>query len=288
MASKSQSNTGNGANRKRTTRTRTPNRSGQRRSNGHHPTERRQQDRNGLERGDIFFFYRPDTEQSPPGGLLDVNRFQVVLRPEGQEVLRSITIGKKKLPGDDGDGRHWGFVDGVFREPEALRQALAGAGDESQSGRDRAAAVPAGEGVYALARHGRNTVLAYALELPEEPGEVQRAFNIARQGRFTLVVKNPQTNAPEGVGLDEDRRANFPEELMAKFGDRKWIGAEPPELLDYEGAELVLIAGQDGGEDLGIDLEPQPEDEENAEIFHDLHLEMSERTVKPLFEGTWK
>ena len=43
-----------------------------------------------------------------------------------------------------------------------------------------------------------------------------------------------------------------------------------------------------GPSDLGIDLEPQPEDEENAEVFKDLHLEKSERTIKPLFEGTWE
>ena len=40
--------------------------------------------------------------------------------------------------------------------------------------------------------------------------------------------------------------------------------------------------------DLGIDLEPQPEDEKSAEVFKDLHLEKSERAIKPLFEGTWE
>src|SRR4051812_32423466 len=76
-----------------------------------------------LERGDIFFFYRPDGVEGAPGGLLDVNRFHVVLRPEGHDLLRYLTVGKKKLPGEGGDGRHWAFVDGVFREPEGLRDA---------------------------------------------------------------------------------------------------------------------------------------------------------------------
>src|SRR4051812_24709205 len=34
-----------------------------------------------IERGDIFFFYRPDIDDEAPGGLLDVRRFHVVLRP---------------------------------------------------------------------------------------------------------------------------------------------------------------------------------------------------------------
>ena len=39
------------------------------------------------------------------------------------------------------------------------------------------------------------------------------------------------------------------------FADRRWVPIYPPESLDNEGAELVLIGGQDDlGEDLGIDL----------------------------------
>jgi hypothetical protein len=245
---------------------------------------------NVLERGDIFFFYRPDAEGSPPGGLLDVNRFHLVLRPEGKDLLRYITVGKKKLPGAGDDSRNWAFVDRILDDPEELRAELAGTedGDGAQVSRGRAAARPAGEGVYALVRSGRRTVLAYALELPQEPSEVQQALHIEPQGRFVLVVKNPEAASPEGLGLDQDRKADFPEELKARFGDRKWTGADPPEFLDYEGAELVLIGGEDGVEDLGIDLEPQPEDEEHAEVFTDLHLEKSERILRPLFEGTWE
>jgi hypothetical protein len=102
-----------------------------------------------------------------------------------------------------------------------------------------------------------------------------------------LALKNPQAGRPPGIGLDGDRQADFPEELLEKFGDRRWIAADPPEFLDYEGAEMVLIGGRDAGEGLEIDLEPQPEDEDSSEVFKDLHLEKSERTVKPLFEGTW-
>jgi len=246
---------------------------------------------NILERGDIFFFYRPDVETEAPGRLLDVRRFHVVLRPEGGEVLRLITIGRKTLPAaEDGDRNHWGFVEKVFRNPEELRETLSGTSYETETRGERhlPEARPVGEGVYGLVRQGRSSVLAYALELPEQPGEVQRAFHIEREGRFVLAVKNPEAARPAGIGLDEDRRAEFPDELMERFGARKWVAADPPQFLDYEGAELVLIAGGEAGEIPDLGLTPEPEDEASAEIFHDLKLDRSDRTIRPLFEGSWQ
>lgn len=244
-----------------------------------------------LERGDIFFFYRPSPRAGTPSGLVDVNRFHVVLRPEGGERLRYLTVGKKRLPGDEPNPRNWGFVAGAFQDPEALRAVLMaeGGGDDGDTNPDasRAAAVPAGEGVYALVRRGRNTVLAYALELPEQPGEVQRELNIEPRGHLTLTIKNPEVASPEGLGLDEERKVDFPAELQERFGSRKWIGADPPAFLDHEGAEFLLIAGDDDMGDPDIDLAPESEDASSADVFEELHLEPSEEAKKPLFEGAW-
>jgi hypothetical protein len=241
-----------------------------------------------LERGDLFFLYRPNRDRYEPGGLLDIRRFYMVLHPQGQERFRLIAIGKKKLPGfDDGGQRHWGFVDGVFRTPEELRQAAAGIPSLIDSEGENLR--PAGEGVYALVLHGNHTHLAYVLELPLIPGEVQEAFNIKPEGRFVIAVKNPEATSPPGVGLEDERQPDFPRELWARFGDRRWVSVDQPEFLDYERAELVLIGGRDDlGEDLGIDLKAHPEDEETAEIFKVLHMEKSERTIKPLFKGVWE
>jgi hypothetical protein len=245
-----------------------------------------------LERGDIFFVYRPDVEQESPDPLLDVRRFHVILRPEGQEILRMITIGRKKLPGGDDDaGNYWAFVDKVFRKPEGLRQALSAATYETQTLGERhlSAARPAGEGVYGLVRHGRNSVLAYELELPEQPGAVQEAFHIEHEGRFLVAIKNPRAAHAPGIGLDESQQAEFPDALLERFGDRKWIAADPPDFLNYEGAELVLMSGRAGALDgLELDLDPQPEDDETADVFRVLKLERSERTIKPLFAGVWE
>jgi hypothetical protein len=54
--------------------------------------------------------------------------------------------------------------------------------------RHLAPARPAGEGVYTIARHDDHTHLAFALELPERPGEVQEELNIPREGSYIITV----------------------------------------------------------------------------------------------------
>ena len=193
---------------------------------------------NATERGDLFFFYRPGVDDEAPTDLVDVRRLHVVLRPDGGEMIRLITVGRKTLPnsGPSG-GNHWAFVDRIFHDPAELKEALSGTTYETETTGERhlPAARPAGEGVYALVRHGRESVLAYALELPEELGEVQQAFGIERQGRFVVSIKNPAIESPAGLGLEPDQQGKLPEELQNLFGARKWHPADPPALLDHPG-----------------------------------------------------
>ena len=120
-----------------------------------------------LEKGDIFFLFRPNLDEFSPGGLIDIRRFYLVLHPEGKDLFRLIAIGKKRLPADvDGVQRHWGFVDGVFGTAEELKAAATGLTGMRQLTEENLR--PAGEGVYALVLHGNHTHLAYVLELAVE------------------------------------------------------------------------------------------------------------------------
>ena len=148
---------------------------------------------------------------------------------------------------------------------------------------------PAGEGIYAIARHSGHTHLAYVLELPEEPGDAQRALNIIKEGSYILAVKNPDAPSPPGVGLDESRRARFPQELQERFQERRFLPVDPSAFLDYEGAEILLVgARQDVFAELGLELNPEHETETTAEIFNDLKMERSLHPLTPLFEGKWE
>jgi hypothetical protein len=80
-------------------------------------------------------------------------------------------------------------------------------------------------------------------------------------------VKNPLAPVPGGqrVGLSPNKRANYPDRLINNaFGKGRGKGqenyglrfapVESTELLEYEGAELLLIAARSGEEGLEMSL----------------------------------
>ncbi|HKP88417.1 MAG TPA: hypothetical protein VJT75_00435 [Thermoleophilaceae bacterium] len=227
-----------------------------------------------LERGDILFFYRPRVGVSEVRDLDDVQRFFIILAPEGSSRRRRLIVGRKRLPDPGAHEREWAFVADVVDDPGALREEL------TPTGR------PVGEGRYAVVDHGGHTHLAYRLELPQEPGEAQRMFAVLPEGSYVIAVRNPDAPAPEGAGLGETQRADFPRELRERFDGRRFIPVNPPTFLDHEGAELVLIgAAERASEELGIDFDTEAEPLERADIFEKLMLRPGEVPTDPLERG---
>ena len=246
-----------------------------------------------LERGDIYFAYRPRVGLEVAKRFEDVARFYMILSRHGKRSYRLIIIGEKRLPAvSGGDRKSWGFVEKVATRAEDVEDELDPEQYQTKTRGERhvPAARPAGEGIYALVRHGgEHTHLAYALELPARPGEVQRALNIVNEGSYIVSVKNPEASSPPGMGLDETRRATFPKHLQERFRGRRFIPVDPPEFLDHEGAEILLVgARQDVYAELGMKLDPEKETETTAEIFRDLKLERSMHPLTPLFKGKWE
>lgn len=246
-----------------------------------------------LERGDLYFFYRPKIDAAAVRGLDDLQRVYMILHPRGKRTYRLLIIGEKRLPAvtGDGDRKAWGFVDKVASRAEEVEDELDPTTYETATRGERhgPAARPAGEAVYAIALHRDHTHLAYALELPGEPGEVQRALNIVAEGSCIISVKNPQAASPPRVGLDDKRRAHFPKQLLQRFRGRRFIPVDPPDFLNYGGAEILLIgARQNVYEELGLRLDAAAETPATAEIFRDLKLERSLHPIEPLLKGEWK
>ncbi|MFP4225079.1 MAG: hypothetical protein ACLFVN_13570 [Phycisphaeraceae bacterium] len=246
-----------------------------------------------LERGNIYFIYQPRVEEEEVESLRDVQRLYMVLSPHGKKKYRLSIVGRKKLPdpGRKGKGRFWGFVDMVSSDPRQVEKQFDPVKYETKTRGERhiPAARPAGEGVYRILRHGDHTHLVYALELPEKPGEVQEEMNIEQEASYIVSVKNPEKGAPRAAGLKEERQAAYPKSLQEQFRDRKFADADPPEFFDHEGCEFVLVsAAEDVAEELGIELDPQEEDESTAEIFNDLRMERSEHPTEPLLKGKWE
>lgn len=242
-----------------------------------------------LEHGNIYFLYRPKVEQHEPEGLDDVERFYLVLRPDGRKLVRLTVIGRKRLPDIEDHERNWGFVEKIAETGADIQGELReySYDTKTRGHRTRPAARPAGEGVYALLQVGREMHLVYALELPEKPGPVQKALNIARRGAFVVAVRNPEADKPPNVGLRERDEADYPKKLQREFQGRRFASADS-RLLDYEGAEFILIGAVRNPERAyGVELDPEKETEDSADIFKQLKLRKSNHPTEPLFTGEW-
>jgi hypothetical protein len=237
-----------------------------------------------VERGDIFFLYRPRVNEDDPSGLSDVQRFFMVLRPDRGKI-RLLVVGRKRLPDPGRHERNWGFVAKVAQAPAAIEQDLREETYETKTRGERRqpAARPAGEGRYAVALIDGQMHLAYVLERPEQPAEVQRAFRIAPEASFALSVNNPEADSPPGTGLGERQEADYPERLQREFRGRRF-DREDVRLLDAEGAEFILVGTRTDPEAAyRVDLDAG----RHADILRELQMAKSRHPIRPLFEGKW-
>src|SRR5690606_37471175 len=122
---------------------------------------------------------------------------------------------------------------------EALRERKYST--KTRGERHQRAARPAGEGMYEIVRHEGHTHLAYVLELPTKPGDVQHELRIVPEASYVFSVKNPDKPSPPGAGLSH-RDVSLPKALRERFRDRRFADVDPPEFLDHEGVELMLVA----------------------------------------------
>lgn len=242
-----------------------------------------------LEKGNIYFFYRPRVNTEDPDDLGDIRRLYMILSPEGKDRFRIAVIGRKKLPDPQARGRkrYWGFIQTVTGSANTVKKELSEKSYQTKTRgkRHEPAARPAGEGVYRILAHGDHTHLVYALELPRQPGEAQEELHIEDQASYIISIKNPAKGSPSQAGLSSEQKAELPQSLRKIFGDRRFADAEP-KLLDHSGMEFLLIsAAHDVQKELDITLDTEEESRHSADIFKELRLEQSDRVIKPLFEG---
>ncbi|KAK3430925.1 hypothetical protein EUGRSUZ_E02613 [Eucalyptus grandis] len=218
---------------------------------------------------------------------------------EKQALLRLIVMGKKSLPDPSKRSRpHWGFVEMVTTKIDDIKSALkAEEYDTSTRGhRHTAAARALGEGVYRILRHkskGKkaHTHLIYKLEFPpeDEKQEPQESLNVEREGSFLIQIKNPDQHGAgpsQFRGLQSKRKAVFPAHLQGQFGQLRYSPADPPDFLNYEGCELLLISASDDIEgELGLELKAEGETDPSCSDLLETFGETA--PVDALLRGTW-
>jgi hypothetical protein len=170
---------------------------------------------NILEKGIIYFFFRPRVNVEDPESMGDVSRSFFILRPipKGAELgegpigddnnSRLLMLPKKKFP-TSGKERDMGFVEKAKMSLTTIKDSfIAGETYETKTRGERHVpeAKPYAEGVYAITKTGRSSHLAYILTIPTEIGEVQKDFGLRNRGSFVLQSKNPKYPGPSNAQL---------------------------------------------------------------------------------------
>jgi hypothetical protein len=276
-----------------------------------------------LEKGDIFFFYRPKAKVADDGNrgevksIEDIRRFFMVTatstaantedeqqqqfdettsktpKKEESSRYRLFVIGKKSLPEirtteARRSERYWAKVGGVFANPQELTSELLS--DEFRKG-DAARAV--GEGKYAIVKHQDHAELAYVLEMPEEPGEAQRELGIEKEASYIVSIINPKAPVPAGYPSSEER-PNYPESILKEFGENEnFISlARDLRFINFQNAQMILVGAREGRDviqkEFGIDIREEKETVHSADIFNKLKIEKDKVPTKPLIEGKFE
>lgn len=176
-----------------------------------------------LEKGIVYFFFRPRVSVEEPESIDDIARSFLVLRPlprdaklgEGpigdDDNCRLLVLPKKKLPTSSRE-RYMGFVEKAGVNVKTLRESFQDREYETKTkGHQHVpTATPLAEGVYAITSTGKSSHLAYIVTIPSELSEVQTDFGLRNRGSFIISAKNPKFPGPSSARLP--KQPEYPKE----------------------------------------------------------------------------
>ncbi|KAJ5124295.1 uncharacterized protein N7515_008120 [Penicillium bovifimosum] len=247
---------------------------------------------NILEKGFIYFFFRPRVNIEDPQSIGEVARSFFVLRPtplgaefdENQGSVdkdascRLMMLPKKKFP-TSAKERDMGFVEKAGKSMKELHENfIAGTTYQTSTRGERHTedAKPYAEGVYAITSTPRASHLAYILTIPAELGEVQQDFGLQQRGSWIIQSKNPKFPGPPMGQLP--KTPEYPDSVLEKFGDLRWVPLQP-EFMNYPNAQFLMIgeAQNELGKAASSEGGKQPHEEEPGQELEKLEDENEHR-----------
>ncbi|KAJ6031104.1 hypothetical protein N7540_001836 [Penicillium herquei] len=203
---------------------------------GVHKSEERERmvSSNIMEKGIIYFFFRPRVNIEHPHSINEIARSFFVLRPTplGAELNKFPTSAKE---------RDMAFVEKAGQSVKDLQENFMASKSyktATRGERTTEEAQPYAEGVYALISTQRASHLAYELTIPAELGEIQDNFGLHRRGSWIVQSKNPQYRGPPLGQLPQN--PEYPQSVLDKFGDLRWVPMKP-EFIEYPNAQILMI-----------------------------------------------
>jgi hypothetical protein len=215
---------------------------------GSHPDERTLE---LIEHGEVSFFARPRVQLATVRSFSDVQKLAMVLQPRGRDgFARRIHIGRKRMPDSTVREREWAYVDRIgdadelTAELERSKTYLTKTrGERRQSG----GAVVA-RGAYGIVTHGTHVHLVTRIsEYADNVTDMLlHGLRIVPRGSYIAAVFNPESKWRIRNDVTEDvpfrEPSIFGDDRQERFGNRRFAPLAP-DLIDEEGAELVLIGG---------------------------------------------
>ena len=257
-----------------------------------------------IESGDIFFFYRPKIDTEEVHDIDDVQRFYMITckdinndeNKNRNNNYRLFLLGAKKMPEiverkSGSEERNWALNILTTSNPDKIHNELLIPAEYTTKTRGKrriSPAQPAGEGKYLIIRHDGHTELAYILEIPEIPGKTQIEFEIKKEASYIVSVKNPEIFIPGYVAFSKkDKKPDYPKHIKEKFGEKRWINVDDPEILDYENTQLLLIGARKRNveEELGIEIDEERENKISTDIFKELKIKKEEIPLQSFLKG---
>ena len=258
-----------------------------------------------IESGDIFFFYRPKIDTEEVHDIDDVQRFYMITckdinvddeNKNRNKNYRLFMLGSKKMPEiverkSGSEERNWALNILTSSNLDKIHNELlipAEYTTKTRGKRRLSPAQPAGEGKYSITRHDGHTELAYILEIPEIPGKTQLEFEIKKEASYIVSVKNPEIFIPGYAAFSkQDKKPDYPKHIKEKFGEKRWINVDDPEILDYENTQLLLIGARKRNveEELGIEIDEERENKISTDIFKELKIKKEEIPLQSFLKG---
>lgn len=251
-----------------------------------------------LEKGIIYFFFRARVNVDDPQDVKDIARTYMIMRPipldakigEGpigdEANCRLLTLPKKVLPVSSKD-RFMIFVEKAKTGFSDLKESFMTGSDyvTKTTGTSHTPPVtPLAEGVYAITSTGRESHLAYIINIPNELGEVQKDLGLKERGSFVASVKNPTQPAPNNASLPKG--PDYPQEILDEFRNLRWKPLEPKH-LDFVNTQFLII-----GESYESAIEQRSKDEREDSVPPEEEIEKlegeDEIRIKHLKGEVWR
>jgi hypothetical protein len=197
-----------------------------------------------LERGRARFFVRPRVMLPTARSLVEVQRFFVLLAPDGKPIVRRIAIGRKRMPDPAKHDKEWAYVDRVGESFGDLLRDVAGGAYETKTAGWRTQAGPSeiARGTYEIRRHDDHVHLDWTLE---DPPLLDDLF-LAERGSMIAAVFNPEAKWRRDPDVDGPREPSiYPDDVQEKFADKRFAPLDPA-FLDFEGCEICFIGHEAG------------------------------------------